>query len=129
MADRFRRFFKGRGGGSPELSALTRFAGERKGVEGFIEPRTATQPTTLLLVDREGDHARAPVREPRDAVRFCEKLGIPVYDAPVVGYPKRMKEFNARKASKDSSNDAAFDQAFEEIERRFKEDPGSTSKG
>ncbi len=106
-----------------------RFVQDRKGIEGFIEPRTATQPTTLLLVDREGDHARAPVREPRDAVRFCEKLGIPVYDAAVIGYPKRMKEFNARRASQDSSNDAAFDQAFEEIERRFKEDPGSTSKG
>lgn len=128
MADRFRRFFK-RGGGGPELEALMRFAGERKGVEGFIEPLTATQPTTLLLVDREGDHARAPVREPRDAVRFCDKLGIPVYDAAVIGYPKRMKEFNARRTSKDSKNDAAFDQAFEEIERRFKEDPGSTSKG
>ena len=129
MVDRFRRFFKGRAGGGPELGALLRFAQERKGVEGFIEPRTATQPTTLLLVDREGDHARAPVREPRDAVRFCEKLGIPVYDAAVIGYPKRMKEFNARRANKDTKNDVAFDQAFEEIERRFKEDPGSTSKG
>ncbi|MPZ70512.1 MAG: hypothetical protein GEU71_13445 [Actinobacteria bacterium] len=128
MADRFRRFFK-RSGGTPELGALTRFAQERKGVEGFIEPRTATQPTTLLLVDREGDHARAPVREPRDAVRFCEKLGIPVYDAAIIGYPKRMKEFNARSEGKGTQNDAAFDQAFEEIQRRFKEDPGSTSKG
>lgn len=125
MADRFRRFFKGRGGG-PELGALTEFAQARKGVEGYIEPRTATQPTTLLLVDRDGDHARAPVREPRDAVRFCDRMGIPVYDASVIGYPKRMKDFNARRSGKGSQNDAAFDEAFEEIERRFKEDPGST---
>lgn len=124
MGDLFRRFFRKRGG--PELGHLLEFAQNRKGVEGYVEPRTTTQPTTLLLVDRDGDHARAPVREPRDAAHFCDKLGIPVYDASVIGYPQRMKDFNARRTNNASTADAAFDQAFEEIERRFKEDPGST---
>ncbi len=124
LGDRLRRFFSGRRG-SPELTALAQFAQTRKGIEGYIEPRTATQPTTLLLVDRDGDHARAPVREPGEAYRYCEKLGVPVYDASVIGYPQRMKDFNARRRVGRAEADEAFDRAFEDIERRFKDDPGS----
>jgi hypothetical protein len=115
FADRIRGFFSRRG--NPRLEALVSFAANRKGLEGFIEPQTATSPTTLLLVDRDGDHARAPVHEPRDAVVFCERLGIPVYDARVIGYPQRMKDFERRRAS--SSED--IDAKFEELERRFGE--------
>jgi hypothetical protein len=115
FADRIRAFFSKRG--NPRLDALVSFAANRKGLEGFIEPRTATSPTTLLLVDRDGDHARAPVGEPRDAVVFCERLGIPVYDARVIGYPQRMKDFERRRAA----NSEDIDAKFEELERRFDE--------
>ena len=82
LGDRIRAFFSKKG--NPGLLELEPFALERKGVEGYIEPRTPTSPTTLLLVDRDGDHLRAPVREPADAVAFCERLAIPVYDAQVI---------------------------------------------
>ena len=62
FGDRIRGFFSKRS--NPGLDQLEVFANERKGVEGYIEPRTATSPTTLLLVDRDGDHLRAPVKEP-----------------------------------------------------------------
>jgi len=97
---------------------MAEWARPRKGLEGFIEPRTATNPTTLLLVDRDGDHRRAPVRAPADAVRFCDKLGIPVYDARVIGYPKRMKDFEK---GRNRGTSGSLDQQFAELERRFRE--------
>src|SRR5919199_5522217 len=96
FSDLIRRFFNRRR--NPDLSKLTFFATERKGVEGYIEPRTATSPPTLVLVDRAGDHRRGAVQDPHDAVEFCEKLGIPVYDASVIGYPQRMRDFERRGA-------------------------------
>ena len=116
LGDRIRGFFSRRN--NPQLDAIAEWAGARKGLEGFIEPRTATNPTTLLLVDRDGDHRRAPVRAPVDAVRFCDKLGIPVYDARVIGYPKRMKDFEKGGIR---SAPGSLDQEFAELERRFRE--------
>jgi hypothetical protein len=115
FGDRIRAFFSKKN--NPDLRQLDAFVAERKGIEGYIEPRTATQPTTLLLVDRDGDHRRAAVREPEDAAAFCESKGIPVYDAAVIGYPSRMKGFERRRRGADD----AIDREFEEIERRFRE--------
>jgi hypothetical protein len=115
FGDRIRAFFSRRS--NPELDKLAEFAVARKGVEGYIEPRTATSPTTLLLVDRDGDHARAPVREPVDAAAFCERLGIPVYDAQVIGYPKRMRDFERNRHAQGDS----IDEKFAELERLFNE--------
>ena len=89
FSDRLRGFFNKRG--NPKLVELAEWAEGRKGLEGFIEPRTTTNPATLLLVDREGNHSRAPLREPEEGGQFCRTLGIPVYDAAVMGYPDRMK--------------------------------------
>ena len=119
LGDFIRRFFAKRA--NPSLERLERFAAERKGVEGFIEPRTATQPTTLLFVDREGEHVRGEVREPAEAAAFCERLGIPVYDAQVIGYPKRMRDFDERRRR---VPDESLDAQFEELERRLREEPG-----
>ena len=116
FGDRIRGFFSKRN--NPALGELELFVAERKGVEGFIEPKTATSPTTLLLVDRDGAHLRAPVREPADAVAFCDKHGLPVYDAQVIGYPRRMKEYerNRRRAAADS-----LDEDIADLERRLSE--------
>lgn len=119
LGDRIRGFFSKKN--NPGLKELEVFAQERKGVEGYIEPKTATSPTTLLLVDRGGDHLRAAVREPEDAVAFCEGRGIPVYDAQVIGYPKRMKEFEKRRRTVDP---AALDAEIAELEKRLSEEDG-----
>jgi hypothetical protein len=116
FSDRIRGFFNRRN--NPQLQELATFVAQRKGVEGFVEPRTATSPTTLLLVDRDGDHRRAPVREAQDAVLFCERAGIPVYDARVIGYPKRMRDFDRRKGSE---GDETLDQQISDLERRLRE--------
>lgn len=120
LGDRIRAFFSKKN--NPGLKQLEAFVDERKGIEGYIEPRTATSPTTLLLVDRDGDHLRAPVREPEDAVAFCEGRGIPVYDAQVIGYPKRMRDFEKRRRTVDAGT---LDKEIEELERRLSEEgPG-----
>ena len=108
---------------NPSLQELAEFASERKGVEGYIEPRTATSPTTLLLVDRDGDNRRGAVRDPEDAVQFCEKLSIPVYDAQVIGYPQRMRDFE--RAGGRVGTDA-LDAQIADLEKRLRE-PGSNA--
>lgn len=118
LGDRIRSFFNKRN--NPALEQLVEFISSRKGVEGFVEPRTNTSPTTLLLVDRSGDHRRAPVREPSDAYAFCEKHSVPVYDAQVIGYPRRMRDFERRRRSPDLEN---LDQEIEALEKRLS-DPG-----
>ena len=117
FGDRIRNFFSNKR--NPELKQLEAFVAERKGVEGYIEPLTATNPVTLLLVDRSGDSRRAPVRDPEDAAAFCERVGIPVYDAQVVGYPQRMVDFEQGRPA--ATED--LDRAIAEIERGL-EDPG-----
>ncbi len=74
-----------------ELDKLREFAAKHQGVEGYLEPRTATFDQSLLLVAREGEWLRAAIDDRRKAEAFCKKLGIPFYDAGIVGYPERMR--------------------------------------
>lgn len=75
---------------------LTQFAQTRRGVEAFGEPKTAVTQTTLLLVAYDGEWTRRPVPSPEWARAFAGSLQIPGYDAAVVGYPQRMRDYNSR---------------------------------
>ena len=116
LGDSIRNFFSKKK--NPDLSKLEAYVAEHRGVEGFIEPRTTTQPTTLLLVDRDGDSLRGEIRDPEDGAAFCEKMGIPVYDAAVVGYPRRMREFEKGRRG---ATPEQVDQAIADLERRLDE--------
>ena len=76
---------------------LEEFAKTRRGVEGFVEPRTAVSDVTILLVAHDGEWTRRRVPSVQWAHRFANTHGIPSYDAAVVGYPARMREYNRRK--------------------------------
>jgi hypothetical protein len=78
-------------GGRDDLEKLRGFAASHQGVEGYLEPKTATFDQSLLLVARDGEWARGAVTDRSKAERFCKKLGIPFYDAAIVGYPERMR--------------------------------------
>ena len=62
----------GRRADSADLAHLAEFVRSRRGVEGFIEPRTTVTETTLLLVAHDGEWTRR------------------------LGYPQRMRDYNLR---------------------------------
>ncbi len=81
---------------SEDARYLNEWVSSRSGIEGFVEPRTAVTDTTLLLVAVDGEWTRRRVPSVEEAHRFANEHGIPSYDAAVVGYPERMREWNRR---------------------------------
>ncbi|GEP34202.1 hypothetical protein NSZ01_19700 [Nocardioides szechwanensis] len=75
---------------------LHAFVTERRGVEGFVEPRTAVSDVTLLLVAHDGEWTRRRVPSVKWAHDFANKHQVPSYDAAVVGIPQRMRDYNRR---------------------------------
>jgi hypothetical protein len=86
-----------RSAGSADLDHLRAWAGSRRGVEGFVEPRTSTTSTTLVLVASDGEWTRRRVDSPQAAFSFGTRAAIPVYDVAAVGYPPRMREWTAQR--------------------------------
>ncbi len=82
---------------------LAAFVASRRGVEGFVEPRTAVSDVTLMLVAHDGEWTRRRVPSVDWAHSFANRHGIPSYDAAVVGYPDRMRAYNRR--GKDRGSD------------------------
>jgi hypothetical protein len=78
------------------VAHLEQWARSRQGVEAYVEPRTAVTETTVLLVATSGEWTRRAVDGPEGAAAFAKRLAIPLYDAGVVGYPARMREWNQR---------------------------------
>jgi hypothetical protein len=76
---------------------LQDFVQSRRGVEGFVEPRTAVSDVTLLLVAHDGEWTRRRVPSVQWAHQFANKHQVPSYDAAVVGIPQRMRDYNRRK--------------------------------
>ena len=89
-----------RGADRAALEHLAEFVRSRRGVEGFIEPRTNVTETTLLLVAHDGEWTRRRVESPESARQFAHKLSTPIYDVKLMGYPQRMRDYNARKKAR-----------------------------
>jgi hypothetical protein len=85
-----------RGSHKGDLSHLEQFVATRRGVEGYVEPRTAVTETTIVLVAADGEWTRRRIDGPEIARRLSRDLAIPVYDAQVTGYPQRMRDWSAR---------------------------------
>jgi hypothetical protein len=82
-----------------DLAHLETFAKARRGVEAYVEPRTNVTQTTVMLIAHDGEWTRRRVASPDQARRFAHSLSIPVYDIALVGYPQRMRDYNARMKS------------------------------
>jgi hypothetical protein len=87
-----------------DVAHLEGFVRSRVGVEGFIEPKTTVTETTLLLVAGDGEWTRRRMSGPDAARQFGNKLAIPIYDVALVGYPRRMREYNARRRRSEESS-------------------------
>jgi hypothetical protein len=106
FTDRLRGWFRGEGRRSgPSKSTgevsrgstreLEQFAASRSSVEAYLEPRTAIYSTTLLLVADDGEYLRRPIGDRDHAAELCKRLNLPLYDAARVGYPRRMRDYDA----------------------------------
>ncbi|SDY40982.1 hypothetical protein SAMN05661080_03390 [Modestobacter sp. DSM 44400] len=89
-----------RASGSADLAHLERFVATRRGVEGYVEPRTAVTETTILLVAADGEWTRRRIDGPETARKLSRDLSVPVYDAQVTGYPQRMRDWSAQQKNK-----------------------------
>jgi hypothetical protein len=103
------KLFRRRGGGragelrqadSGDERHLREFARTHHGVEAYVEPPTAVMSTTVVLVAGTGEWTRRRVANARAAHHLANGLGVPSYDAAVVGYPRRMREWDRSRASR-----------------------------
>lgn len=85
-----------RWGHQNDVEHLSGFARSRRGVEGYVEPRTLITETTMVLVADSGEWTRRRVAGPGAAQEMGAHLGVPVYDVTKVGYPDRMRAWNRR---------------------------------
>lgn len=76
---------------------LEQFVRTRRGVEAFIEPKTIVTDTTVILIAHDGEWTRRRVDSPEQARQFAHRMGIPIYDVRLVGYPQRMRDYNERR--------------------------------
>jgi len=86
-----------RAASSADREHLTSFAESRRGVEAYIEPRTAVTEMTIVLVATDGEWTRRRVPGAQAAREFGNRVGIPVYDVAATGYPPQMREWTARR--------------------------------
>ncbi|MGI5950975.1 MAG: hypothetical protein ACOX61_03900 [Brooklawnia sp.] len=75
---------------------LTGFIAARRGVEAWVEPATQFNKTSLLLIAHDGEWVRRAVPSSVWAFDFCARQSIPAYQAGVVPYPQRKRDWDAR---------------------------------
>jgi hypothetical protein len=96
--DRFREARHGADTGpAADQRYLRDWAASHTGVEAYVEPQTNVSDLTVVLVASDGEWTRRRVGGPSVARRLGEQLGIPVYDVQRVGYPRRMRDYDARR--------------------------------
>jgi hypothetical protein len=98
----FDRFRGGRRGGSDvgidaDRRYLRDWARARAGVEAFVEPKTSVTDVTVVLIAGDGEWTRRRAGGESGARWLGQQLHIPVYDVQRVGYPQRMRDYDARR--------------------------------
>ncbi|MEV1292611.1 oxidoreductase [Pseudonocardia sp. NPDC049635] len=97
LLDRFRSRRSAGAGKAPDAeSYLREWTSARIGVEAFVEPRTTVTETTVVFVAHDGEWTRRRVGNPKRATKLARSMQIPIYDVLLVGYPKRMRDHDAR---------------------------------
>jgi hypothetical protein len=100
LFERFRRGSRKRQDGNDpaaDLKYLRQWVAEHTGVEAYIEPKTTVTDVTVVLVAADGEWTRRKAGGEAGARRLSGRLNIPVYDVQKVGYPQRMRDYDARR--------------------------------
>lgn len=100
LFDKLRARALGRGGGgdaADDLGYLRQWVSDHVGVEAYVEPRTTVTDVTVVLVAADGEWTRRRAGGHAGARRLSDRLQIPVYDVQKVGYPQRMRDYDARR--------------------------------
>ncbi len=75
------------------MQYLTQFVKTRRGVEAWIEQPTNFNKPSILLVAADGESTRRGIPAAEFGYNLADQLDIPCYDAGVVPYPQRMREY------------------------------------
>jgi len=86
-----------RGASTADLQHLEQFVATRQGVEAYLEPKTTVTEHTVMLIAFDGEWTRRRVPSHAAVRAWAHRLGVPVYDVALVGYPNRWREFNERR--------------------------------
>ena len=92
-----------RGAERADYQHLEQFVQTRRGVEAFLEPKTTVTEVTVVLIAHDGEWTRRRVPSFDAARVWGNRVGIPVYDVALVGYPQRMRDFNERRKRAEQS--------------------------
>ncbi|GAA1999709.1 oxidoreductase [Nakamurella flavida] len=76
--------------------ALVDWVAARRGVEVFVEPATSFNEVSMVLVAADGEFHRVRTGTTAAASSFAREHALPVYDATIVGYPQRMRDYSRR---------------------------------
>lgn len=76
---------------------LEEFVSTRRGVEAWVEEASGINKPSLLLVAHDGEYTRRAVGSTAWAFEFAARHDVPAYQAGVVGYPQRMRDYDARR--------------------------------
>ena len=80
-----------------DLRYLRQWVAGHRGVDAYVEPKTTVTDVTVVLVAADGEWTRRRAGGDAGARRLSERLKIPVYDVQKVGYPQRMRDYDARR--------------------------------
>jgi hypothetical protein len=102
LFDRFRGGLGRRGSSAlsdpaADVRYLRQWVAEHSGVEGYVEPETTVTDLTVVLIAGDGEWTRRRTGGEAGARRLAGQLKIPVYDVQKVGYPQRMRDYDARR--------------------------------
>ncbi len=86
----------GKGARGKVADDLAEWASRRRGVEVYVEPKTAVTGTSVVLVAHDGEFTRRRISSPKAAQKFAHAHELPIYDAMIVGYPQRMRDYSRR---------------------------------
>lgn len=75
---------------------LEGFVATRRGVEAWVEQPTSFNPPSILLVAADGESTRRALPSADYGYLFADRHSLPCYDAGVVPYPARMREYGLR---------------------------------